>query len=233
MPPTIWNSHAAVPALALAMAILVAGCSGGGLAPTATPASPVSLPPPDALVLSPREVASGFVLDSAEFKDNRTQARTHSDPDQRLVEFTEWGRVGGFRAGFEKGSTDAMYSSASVYETTDGAADAFRSLNRLVRDEGESLYEEAGYDLSVFETIDAPEIGDDAIVWHFRGKVNEVRLDGIALGWRNGNVLARVTWLGFGLNVLRSDVIALAEIQDRLIESPVEDRFDLPTPPPA
>ncbi len=177
---------------------------------------------PELLVLQNEDMPSGFRGSTKRREDNRKLARRLPDPDFWYDRYQQWGRIEGLTATFATGPfKEEIQSGADVYQTIDGARDAFREERRQFENVTKELLRGQGMSVERVEVTDGPAIGHDSYLVYVRASATilgtPVAVDMVGVGFRVANINAGVFWTSFESYVLRADVIALAERQSGAI----------------
>jgi len=185
-------------ALALVLAVTLAGCGGSG------PTIPVeSL---NKLVLRQQDLGAPF----REFADGK---QGHLDNQSPRNDASRYGREGGWIARFSRSGTSktqgplVVESRADLFKNAGGAKKDLLAYRELFTSPA----------LSQRRVVTVPRIGDDSLAQTFvQPAAKPLRFYRIA--WRYRNATAAVTVEGFDGNVRAADVIALARKQQRRLE---------------
>jgi hypothetical protein len=154
---------------------------------------------------------SDFVLSSSWVSDNRSVARTYSDPDERLRQLDTWQRITGYSGEFTHASgNDEVSLSVSLYKDATGARAAIDNTSATLATEIRQLMDDAGVEVTRSEEFDGPEIGDAS----FRYRVHisaeafgiVISRDNVLLYFQARNLIASVNWQSDESNVLTRDV---------------------------
>lgn len=155
-----------------ALAFVASGC-GGGDDTNENPSEFEELLPQ--VVLAEEDLTTGVQQVSAFFSTNQDVADAVIDTEGELAKLEGWGRVLGYDAQFEPGpeapvdtEVQGVQSTASVYATTQGAADSFAEA---VSDARDTAWEErypGVADLEV-EEVDRSDLADEYVWFRISG----------------------------------------------------------------
>lgn len=168
------KTPAALLVVALALAALGWACGGGGSRDNAA-ADPQAKELLYQMVLTEKDVPAGVQQVSASFSTNQDIADAVVDPDAELAKLRQWGRRLGYDVQLEPGPEapvdiplQAIQSTASLYETVQGASASFADAASSARATNwQSLYPGVN-DLEVKETK-KPELFDDGVWFRITG----------------------------------------------------------------
>jgi hypothetical protein len=198
--------------------------AASGAASAESSRTPVSLDP-KRLLLTTQDVPSGFDLTEEEQLDNRTVARSTSDPDKSLENYESWGRIDGWNVSYETGVfKESISSSAVVYRTQDGARNAFNEQLRGSESGMREEYEDSTVEVTKFEELEGIDLGDQIKAFHMtvtgRRPRTPFTMDYKVIAFRRSNVIAAVSWTSFEEKILTDDVRILARrIDERILSA--------------
>ena len=122
------------------------------------------------MVLFSEDLPEGFDRAETEFSDNEAITRRAEDPEGELAKLLEWGRLLGYNVVFEPSPETAeipqiigINSTASLYETADGASQSLAEAVRIA-EEIDWAPSHPGFNDLVVLTIERPDLADE-IVW--------------------------------------------------------------------
>lgn len=175
---------------------------------TPTPTSPVTIAvDPSLIVLTLQDVPPGFYVDEDESgpMSNRQIADTHPNPQAYFDLLTQWGRVSGWGASFEREPSLAtllqvvlIENYVSIYQTAEGA--------RLALEYAPTDFPPEAREVSV------PRLGDQSQGYVMELSSEEFTVVGYVLDFRVLNVKVSVRVFGLQGGVALDDAIELAHI---------------------
>lgn len=127
--------------LVASLSLLAVACGGGGGEETPSPAPPGVEEQLKQMVLQPDDVPAGFNLVDEVFATNEESASSAEDPEGHLADLQRWGRILGYEVLYESSESVvggqtilfSLYSTASMYETSEGASASFADAAEVAR----------------------------------------------------------------------------------------------------
>lgn len=172
-----------------------ATCTPTPIPPTPTPTIPPPLDiDPSSVAVTLHDLPAGFFVD-----DSRTgpwtirqAADSHPNPEQHMERLLLWGRLAGWRVGFERDASCAnllqlqiIQNHVSLYKTAEGAHFSFvypRSTRSSELDE--------------FTEVSVPKLGDETVAYLARLRCESCSAMGYIVKFRFRNVLVTVSVSG-------------------------------------
>lgn len=187
------------PGLALAVTLLLCGCMGE------ESKGPFTAADLQRVVLQPEDLTGPWSL-----FDEGPQARADAPPGVR-ADPARFGRAGGWKARYRRSGTAqtrgplVIESRADLFKADSGAEKDFAAVQNDL-EKGTLLGASA-------ETLDPPELGDEAVVVTLR----QAALRYYLVAWRQDNVTALIFLNGFDRRTTVRDALELAHKQQRRI----------------
>ena len=164
-------------ALVAFLFIVAAGCGDGGGGEVPSPAPPELKERLRRMVLRAEDLPAGFNLIDEVFSTNQDVADASPDPEGQLARLRQWGRILGYELTYEPSEPAAegqsiifsVNSTASIYESAEGASASFADAAKTARDTDWAAQFQGAADI-VVEEVSAPAVADEVLWLRIRGK---------------------------------------------------------------